>query len=521
MPRSDTWLGGVVLDTMREMDSAGSCDSVVSFNSGFSDDSLEHLSAEERACLMFLEETIEALETEEDSGLSNDEPDAVPAPGNLVTRMANLSASMSHSKKKNEVSICHKAEPVNRISKDHNQILNYLVPTPLVLASGSTNVLSKPRRGFTPKGGSSPKKTMPAVTSKAPPAHPTIPSEVNVVVIPPPLKETSSPARATDHPAPGEQRLAECASPRGPLSYEGLVQLRKAASMKKAQEASHTTQSQAKQPAKPIKQILLDDGSPHAQSDQYGVRKPSPPTVAPKPKKIPSNIPTSPQTDKTVMDPKKVRMEALYKLGLLKDQEASTTPHQSKWVRPPTCPPPPPPPHPPPDPCSVPEPPFCKPPPVPTTVALKTRQTHWTSGGVHHRSLSDATSGAQQLSVKPVAGKAATLERSGPGMGSSLSSHTVSDSGYRDSKNNPPEWTNNNNNSVLHNCKPRSSTLDMRKDCKDSGQRDGGSSAQWKSLESGVKRPVLSQPVPHSGLMLPRMGEDRREALRKLGLLKD
>lgn len=37
---------------------------------------MEHLTPEERACLMFLEETIEALEVQEDSGLSNDEPDS-------------------------------------------------------------------------------------------------------------------------------------------------------------------------------------------------------------------------------------------------------------------------------------------------------------------------------------------------------------------------------------------------------------------------------------------------------------
>lgn len=36
---------------------------------------MEHLSAEERACLLFLEETIEALEAEDDIGVSNDEPD--------------------------------------------------------------------------------------------------------------------------------------------------------------------------------------------------------------------------------------------------------------------------------------------------------------------------------------------------------------------------------------------------------------------------------------------------------------
>lgn len=36
---------------------------------------MEHLSAEERACLMFLEETIESLEAGDDSGVSNDESD--------------------------------------------------------------------------------------------------------------------------------------------------------------------------------------------------------------------------------------------------------------------------------------------------------------------------------------------------------------------------------------------------------------------------------------------------------------
>lgn len=49
-----------------------------------SEDSMEHLSAEERACLMYLEETIEALEVQEDSGLSNDEPD----PGAQAQRIA-------------------------------------------------------------------------------------------------------------------------------------------------------------------------------------------------------------------------------------------------------------------------------------------------------------------------------------------------------------------------------------------------------------------------------------------------
>lgn len=35
MPKSDTWPGGIGLEAMTSMDSAGSCDSVVSANSGY------------------------------------------------------------------------------------------------------------------------------------------------------------------------------------------------------------------------------------------------------------------------------------------------------------------------------------------------------------------------------------------------------------------------------------------------------------------------------------------------------
>lgn len=54
-----------------------------------SEDSMEHLSAEERACLMYLEQTIEALEVQEDSGLSNDEPDSAHPPENMGPNKVN------------------------------------------------------------------------------------------------------------------------------------------------------------------------------------------------------------------------------------------------------------------------------------------------------------------------------------------------------------------------------------------------------------------------------------------------
>lgn len=73
-----------------------------------SDDSLEHLSAEEKACLLFLEETIESLDTEEDSGLSNDEPDQLPNPGSLATKLADLSDSINKSKLNGELISGHR-----------------------------------------------------------------------------------------------------------------------------------------------------------------------------------------------------------------------------------------------------------------------------------------------------------------------------------------------------------------------------------------------------------------------------
>lgn len=54
---------------------------------------MEHLSAEERACLMFLEETIESLEAEDDSGVSNDEQNHLSR--NLTNKMDQLNSILN------------------------------------------------------------------------------------------------------------------------------------------------------------------------------------------------------------------------------------------------------------------------------------------------------------------------------------------------------------------------------------------------------------------------------------------
>ncbi|XP_067913362.1 specifically androgen-regulated gene protein [Heterodontus francisci] len=70
MPISETWAGESPMDSIASGSIVGSCNSVTSSSSTFSDD---YLSAEERECLMFLEETIDSLDIEDSSGVSTDE----------------------------------------------------------------------------------------------------------------------------------------------------------------------------------------------------------------------------------------------------------------------------------------------------------------------------------------------------------------------------------------------------------------------------------------------------------------
>ncbi|KAG8589282.1 hypothetical protein GDO81_006332 [Engystomops pustulosus] len=76
MPEKTLVTRHVGMEALNSVGSTGSCDSMESISSNhsaFSGDGYDHLSAEERECLMFLEETIDSLDNEEDSGVSNDE----------------------------------------------------------------------------------------------------------------------------------------------------------------------------------------------------------------------------------------------------------------------------------------------------------------------------------------------------------------------------------------------------------------------------------------------------------------
>ncbi|KAM8916895.1 specifically androgen-regulated gene protein isoform 1-T2 [Spinachia spinachia] len=300
MPKSDTWPGGVGSETTAGMDSAGSCDSVLSTNSGFSDDSFDHLSADEKACLMFLEETIESLDNDEDSGLSNDEPDQ-------LARLGNQSASMSKTSQ-DSVEEFVGSKPAQ----------SYLLPTPLGSALNAAARVP-PAKNVSFKLHVPPPSNRPDREHKRKPSQ--VPLEVNVVVSPP------------TKPRDYSVRKAE-GFPRGPLSYEALVHLRRSASTKKTPlcpTIDHTIDLDKRLPVTVEGPKLVFPPRTDRFPSEDHKSKTGPPVVYPKPKKIHGDLSVRAQTKafitstssfniENASDPQVVRLAALQKLGLLEDQ---------------------------------------------------------------------------------------------------------------------------------------------------------------------------------------------------------
>ncbi|XP_047005445.1 specifically androgen-regulated gene protein isoform X2 [Ictalurus punctatus] len=302
-------------------DGTNSCDRIINFSSRSSDDSSQHLSPEETACLIFLEETIESIETEDDflpsddaqsygntisknhdditCGVPQDQSscNSVPVTGSTDDLSAEEKACLEFLEEtinslENGGLSTDDAESLpesyHTIVKKHhfNQIKNYFVPTPLVLTTSNSNV---------------PLKRMACSKEK------------------PPLDK--------DNSSQNDQPSADDASHRAPLSYDGLEELCKSVSTMKT--------SVEKQPSTHGDQMYSKKTQNISESR---CSKPSPPPTAPKPKKIPShiailnpkgsNIPnphsnlhclsTSPENC-GLMRQDKAKLETLSKLGLLKE----------------------------------------------------------------------------------------------------------------------------------------------------------------------------------------------------------
>lgn len=337
---------------------------------------------------------------------------------------------------------------------------SYLIPTPLVVANGSPCSVPSAKPGVPSD------KNLSSQPQK--PAHPRVPIEVNVV-IPPSIK-----------PRDYSNRSPEGLLPRGPLSYDALVHLRRSASSKKTPlcpKIDHTIDSDNHRPIA----VKGPNLSNPPRSDRYNSE--APPAVAPKPKRIPANISVTAQTKasitsdpsysvKNAKDPKVVRLEALNKLGLLTDREpendtvaplappkshSSLDPTPNRYTRGPTNV----------NPSRSPS--FCYS-QVPSEPKNKPLQS---SASFHHYSRRDqhpvsASHPAQSSGLKP-----AGLERS-----ATLDSHI--------------------NGGHIATSKPAKTTT----------------AAQPAANKS-------SNSVGYTVMVVPGMGADRKEALRKLGLLKD
>ncbi|KAM8754882.1 specifically androgen-regulated gene protein isoform 2-T4 [Acanthopagrus schlegelii] len=541
-----------------------------------SDDSMEHLSAEERACLMYLEATIEALEVQEDSGLSNDEPDSVLGAEKMDwMRVNDISSLKSDESGRDQISDRAEQHAQEQTSepqsnaKDLDTSVNLmtLLKPPVTEPDAGCEIqpsatkadelcVSKDENG---------KIRIVSSTSQPAPAP-----EIDLSLIPPPsdfMDEPGNPPqpeKANDPPPSAET------STNKPGATVDLEELHQRASTKTISVSSPVVQEPPNKPP---------DLSPSAVSSGPMVSPPpdtmeprSPPAVAPKPKKLPANIvlkshkaavadgnsghsvPTS--GDRLLLDPQRVHMEALRKLGLLKSDDHDTGPVLSPKLSPqtrrswavPSSPSSPAAPHTPP----------MTPPhtrlnsPSPASVPLQAPKAVSLSSPVVQLPdivpappafsdpdgplLSDNEPVTTPPRTPPVLVKrptpprfkdvkSATLERSGLGLSSYMDAQDPTEAGQGVSGSQ--------NLSQLRNSRPRPASLGSGKEF---------SSAQGESSQLGHaanKEPDLRRSLPafqHSGdsqklprsqgisvLICPRSekGDERREALRRLGLLRD
>lgn len=148
---------------------------------------------------------------------------------------------------------------------------------------------------------------------------------------PPQPPEVTVPVPPAPKPREVLLKTAEGPPPRGPLSYDALVHLRKSTSTKKTPlcpTVDHTIAS-GSEPSGPVEGLKL--GSDRLHSQPAAAKRPPP--VAPKPKIILAKPPGKSENEgpipsgsfhglKGVANPEVVRLEALQKLGLLKETEA-------------------------------------------------------------------------------------------------------------------------------------------------------------------------------------------------------
>lgn len=386
MPNSDTWPRAVSVETVSNMDSAHSSDSVISVHSACSEDSMEHLSAEEKACLMYLEETIESLDLQEDSGFSNDEPDsairrikqggseASPQPeidSNILTVLTESGLS-SETESPNSQSLLTSSSSTPDISDP--DLPSHIPPDPTPVpgsVSGSTTPVPVPvpdtdsdlqttaaKSGLSAKGDTDLSVIPPPSDFMDEPVHPLAQKDdetsatsapankttINLEVLRRRVSEKNIPVSGLSasanpiSPSPTTEELFPISPiPAAPISISPTPP---SSTIDTPVSVSPIPEPTSESPDN------LDDNEQTSMPSSLqtpalsGDTEPkTPPAVAPKPKKLPPNIilkshksiavhenimghPSG--SDRLIMDPQKVRMEALRKLGLLKSEESNS-----------------------------------------------------------------------------------------------------------------------------------------------------------------------------------------------------
>ncbi|KAK1898850.1 Specifically androgen-regulated protein [Dissostichus eleginoides] len=566
MPKSDTLARRRCHGTLSNLDSAGSCDSVISMNSGYSEDSMEHLTAEERACIMYLEETIEALEVQEDSGFSNDEPEAGLQADKTSHMRANDISSFNTDESGGALTNGDKAghhilqtpEPASSPAfdrKDLNTSMNLMTQlNPPDIESVTDSNIHSELCISTDEDGKL--KIVPGDSLSPGPS--TGAPETDAGVIPPPSAFMDEPFKP-----PQPQKVNYLPPPEGihnhqPAGTVDLEELRQRATEKRSSQRSPVN----KEPPNSPPELSLPAVSSGPPLPPEAAEPRSPPAVAPRPKKLPSNIilkshktgydgssgaSVSTNSDRHLSDPQRVRIEALRKLGLL-PAEADSGPGLSpllsprtrkSWAAPPS------PNTPPltpsyirvhsPSPASAPlQSPAAEPTAAPSTAAEVLPVPAAFSDSLEPP-LSDNILSAVNTPPRtppalvkhltpPKAFKSASLERSLPGLSSYMASQESNKAGGDQSP------------SQLRNNRPRPASLGSGKEFI-GAQGNGLHPGRLISKEPDLRRSLQahnafqhtgsSQKLPRSQgisvLICPRSEneEDRRDALKKLGLIRD
>ncbi|XP_020858723.1 specifically androgen-regulated gene protein [Phascolarctos cinereus] len=369
MPERELWPEGPGTEPVTHI---GSCDSMTSINSthsGFSDNSYDFLSAEEKECLLFLEETIGSLDKEADSGLSTDESEPATPQGPRTqpalqgSPEERLTQEGSEQKRDIQSSLTHlrQAQELGLKSGSHSLPRNIHISRDQSLREGST-CLSSQSEGHIPKGlVSTPLQNR--GSSVAPPVSPGTPSELAEVLIPPPeafrdtyqKQGTRGSLSLKEKTKPGQGNL--------PWPHSAPDTQKKEAFLKNMSQrtSEKNLEGVSRQPGLPPTLPSENRGSedfPLPAGDDKGTK--FPPPTAPKSRKLPpniilktsrSNFPSDPQNRFShrsqatpreatleragsvasgLQEQRRARREALEKLGLPQDHNDEPNLHLAK-----------------------------------------------------------------------------------------------------------------------------------------------------------------------------------------------